>query len=200
MSAVVLPADLAAAVARVARDVVSAGPMLDGAERRAVALASRAPSAHRSGSSGALHVAAVIATEAHTVRRPWIDDLAAHGINAYRYVEIVGVVARMRAVDTLCFALGVPVAELGSSEQGAPTGHHDERAAVDGGFVPTVGRAGAPNALSALPSEQDAMHLLHGTLYLTMEQMRDLDIRRGLHRSQMELVASRTSWLNDCFY
>ncbi len=46
----------------------------------------------------------------------------------------------------------------------------------------------------------EAQQHLHGPIYLTYEEMADLDFRRGLHRSQMELVAARTSAINECFY
>lgn len=47
----------------------------------------------------------------------------------------------------------------------------------------------------------DAMFDVHGALYLTIQEMGDLEIvRDGLERAQMELVAARTSMLNDCFY
>ncbi|NIR35295.1 MAG: hypothetical protein GWN79_03150 [Actinobacteria bacterium] len=72
---------------------------------------------------------------------------------------------------------------------------------IDGGWVPTVGRASAPSSLSAVPAEVDAMFDVAGVLYLTLVEMGDLTrVRDDLHRTQMELTAARTSWLNDCFY
>ena len=42
---------------------------------------------------------------------------------------------------------------------------------------------------------------VHSVLYLSLEQMGDNEIvRDGIHRTQIELTAARTSWLNDCFY
>ena len=42
---------------------------------------------------------------------------------------------------------------------------------------------------------------LHGVLYATMEEMFEMQLERdGLTRPQIELVAARTSALNDCFY
>lgn len=40
--------------------------------------------------------------------------------------------------------------------------------------------------------ELEAPHDLHGAMYLSLEQMRDLRIEPGLSRSQMELVGART--------
>ena len=42
---------------------------------------------------------------------------------------------------------------------------------------------------------------LHRVLYLPLEEMLDVGAARdGLSRPQLELVAARTSALNDCFY
>ncbi len=104
------------------------------------------------------------------------------------------------ANDTFSFAVGAPPPELPEPSDAPPTGRIAGSASIDGGWVPTVGRAQAPTALSLLPSEHRAMHDLHGVFYLSIEEMSDLDAHRGLHRTQMELVASRTSLLNECFY
>ena len=69
-----------------------------------------------------------------------------------------------------------------------------------GGWVPTVGPASPPSALSSVPDEHEAMHDLHAIFYLAVADMADLDADRGLHRTQMELVAARTSLLNECFF
>jgi len=63
-----------------------------------------------------------------------------------------------------------------------------------------VGGASIVQALSAVPSEAEAQEDMHGPLYLTYAQMQDLQFVRGLTRPQMELVAARTSALNECFY
>ena len=51
-----------------------------------------------------------------------------------------------------------------------------------------------------VPAEAEAQDDLHGSMYLTQDQMSDPSFERGLTRAQMELVASRTSALNECFY
>lgn len=66
------------------------------------------------------------------------------------------------------------------------------------GWVPTVGAIGPPSALSAVPAEAAAQEALHGVLYLSYADMADQRAERGLTRAQMELVAARVSWLNDC--
>ena len=42
---------------------------------------------------------------------------------------------------------------------------------------------------------------VHDVLYATMDQMFEMQLEReGLTRPQIELVAARTSRLNECFY
>ena len=120
-------------------------------------------------------------------------------------VELLGIVSRTVAIDTFCFALGVDSWRLpdhfdGDHEAAEPNGAVDCSATCDGGWLPTVGPAWPTNALSAVPSENQAMHQLNAVFYMAAEQMGDLDVRRGLPRTQMELVATRTSLLNECFF
>jgi hypothetical protein len=37
-------------------------------------------------------------------------------------------------------------------------------------------------------------------MYMTLGEMGNSDFRQALHRTQMELVAARTSQINECFY
>lgn len=100
----------------------------------------------------------------------------------------------------LALRFGAELPGLPDPVEGSPTGVVATEARVQGGWVPTVGPASPPNALTLVPSEHEAMHDLHGALYLSVEGMADLDADRGLHRTQMEFVAARTSLLNECFF
>ena len=61
--------------------------------------------------------------------------------------------------------------------------------------------ASAPSSLTAVPPESVAMFDVHDVLYASIKQMFDLELERnGLQRPQIELVAARTSRLNDCVY
>ena len=66
--------------------------------------------------------------------------------------------------------------------------------------MPTVGVISPPTALQAVPTEAAVQEELHGALYLSYADMADLAAVRGLSRAQMELVAARVSYLNDCFF
>ena len=141
-----------------------------------------------------------LTTAAHTLRSGDVAAMAKQGIGQATYVEILSLVARLSAVDTLHFGLGLEPAMLADPAPGPPTAKISEQATIDHGWVRTVGPASPPNALSLLPDDNRAMHELHGALYLSIPQMADNNISRGLHRTQMELVAARTSLLNECYF
>jgi len=141
-----------------------------------------------------------IASAPWTIRRPWVESLAADGMKMRQYVEAVGVVARAVAIDTVLESLGLDEEQLPDPEDGMPTGAVDERARRVRAWVPTVGRASIIQALSLVPSENTALETLHGALYLTYEEMSDPNSGKDLTRPQMELVAARTSAINECFY
>lgn len=183
--------------------LAAAGTWWTGAERVAVAATARAARDGADRPIGlpdpAAEAAERLSIEAHHVSAAWLDELERRGLERVAYVEILGVVSRIRAVDTALFGLGHPERPLPAPAAGEPS-RETTRAQVDGGLVPTIGRAGPPNALSSVPDEHEALHDLHGAMYLSLEEMRDLRIERGLDRAQMELVAARTSLLNDCFF
>ncbi len=198
-----IPGPEAALLERTAATIAAPGPSLTGLQRGEVATLSREfalgrPADPPEDPPGELVWRLTVAS--HTIRPEWLTELDAAGIDAAAYVEVLGIVARLTAVDTFCFALGVPPVEVPAGSTEPPTGAIAADAAIDGGWVPTVGVAWPPSALSLVPSEHEAMHDVHTTLYLSMQQMVDMDIDRGLHRTQMELVAARTSRLNECFY
>jgi hypothetical protein len=190
------------------RAVAAPGTWLTGAQRRTAALAALTwdgvPAADGSAADAAddlvAEVATVLSSAAHTVRGEWIASLGERGLDPLAYVEVLGVVARVRALGTFLYALGQPTPTIPPAQPGAPSHALATGATVDGGWVPTVGKAWAPNALSAVPAEHDAMQVIHEVFYLSMEQMMDLEIERDLHRTQIELLAARTSLLNECFF
>ena len=131
--------------------------------------------------------------------RSWVESTIAD-LGSGPYVEIVGVVARAAAVDTFHRAIGSPLPPWPEPVAGDPTGIGDPAARSCPAWVPMAGGASIVGALSAVPSEAEAQEDMHGPLYLTYEQMQDLEFVRGLSRRQMELVAARTSAINECFY
>jgi hypothetical protein len=202
MSAIDIPADFAALHDREWDRLSRPGTWFTGAERVAIAIAARGEAA----SSPAQRAASVISTAPATITRDWFDALLADGLSAEQYVEVLGIVARLRALDTTRFGLGHLPRPLPAPDDGNPTPITTE-AVIDGSWVPTIGVAFPPTILSAVPQENEAMFDVHGTLYLTPDHrpegssMGNMSaVREGLNRSQMEFVAARTSLLNDCFF
>ena len=68
--------------------------------------------------------------------------------------------------------------------------------------MPTVGAPRADTALSALPEEAASVRDLLTAFYLPMDRVEHVGQPSGrlLSRPQIELIAARTSSLNECFY
>ena len=183
----------------------NAGTWWTGPERVAIAEEARlardgSPSVGRL-PEPAIEAARRVSAEAATIRQVDVDRWASAGLDPFAYVELVGVVSRLAAIDVAAFGLGMDEHPLPEPQSGEPSRERPADAVVSDGWVPTVGPAWAPGSLSAVPDEVDAMFDVHGVLYLSIEQMGDNEIvRDGIHRTQLELTAARTSWLNDCFY
>jgi len=202
MNAIDIPTDFTALHDREWDRLSHPGTWLTGRERIAVAAAARGKAA----SSPAEEAAAVMSTAPATITRDWFDAMLARGLSAEQYVEVLGIVARLRALDTTRFGLGHNPRPLPEPQEGQPS-PVTMQAVIDGSWVPTIGVAFPPTILSAVPPENEAMFDVHTTLYLAPDGNPDGNsmgnmnaVREGLSRSQMEFVAARTSLLNDCFF
>lgn len=185
--------------------LASAGTIWTGAERLAIADDARRAQAGEE-PSGLLptpieEATRRVAVDAAGIRGTDVAGWEAAGLDPFGFVEIIGIVSRLAAIDVTSFGLGRPLPSLPEAIDGQPSKEIADAAKITTGWAPTVGPASAPSALSALPAEHDAMFDLHGVLYASMDQMFDLQLsRNGLSRPQIELVAGRTSHLNECFY
>ena len=122
-------------------------------------------------------------------------------IGELRYIELVGVVARVTAVDTFCRLTGADQLSLSAPRPGDPSNEAvPDGAKLNRTWVRMV-KPIPPAVLGAVPSAMDAMVALTDELYMPEEAMVDPDWRQGdLHRTQVELVAASTSHVNECFY
>ena len=203
-----VPGDLDAAIARQWDRLGLAGTWLTGVERLQVACIARSGRANDdAGTEGdaaldepSALVASLVGSHASTVTGQTVDHLESLGLRRQRYVEIVGVVSRVLAVDTFERGIGRPLRKLPRPVDGTPSRHTVAGAKRRAGWVPTVGAISPPTALSAVSDEAVAQAELHRALYLSYEDMADLTAVRELTRAQMELVAARVSYLNDCRY
>ena len=163
-----------------------------------------------------------IATDPGRVTQSWVDGLIARGIAEPEYVEIVSVIAHTMCVDTFTDALGMPRHALPEPVSGEPSRVRPEGAVKDVAWLPTVppenadeslqaiypsNIGDAPNAphvrraMSLVPAEAVSFFKLNDVQYLPPEAMWNAQVNpRSISKSQVELVASRVSALNGCFY
>jgi hypothetical protein len=202
------PFEVPAQVVAMCRDTwtgfATPGSYWSGAERLAIAQHARSARLGTDVAADSLpaqvrETVRVLGAVPSTTTQPWVGDaVAAMGEPAY--VELVGIVARVVAVDTFTRLLGVdpepfPQALPGQPEPSVRRGRRG-KAWVAMTDVPVP-----PNVLSVVPLAQAETNATGAALYMTSAQMQDPDTMiDGLHRTQMEIVATSLSHANECFY
>lgn len=158
-----------------------------------------------------------IATDAGRLKRGWVDAMLEAGIRDEQYVEAVGVIALITALDSFDHALGRSPRPLPAPGSGQPTRHRPAGAKAGLAWVPTVAPEdlapgdpdpytvhGAKNihrALSLVPQEVINFFDLDVELYLKDHEIRDFGREyRALTHPQIELLAGRVSALHGCYY
>lgn len=116
-------------------------------------------------------------------------------------VEVIGIISQLSAVDGFHHALGIDVEPLPDPIEGEPTGAITRDLKRRRTHVP-MPPGPIPVSLDLTPSEGLAMEAIAGPLYMTYEEMAFGAFARnpGLNRAQMELISSKTSLNNTCFY
>jgi alkylhydroperoxidase family enzyme len=158
-----------------------------------------------------------LATDAGRLKRSWVEAMCSAGVTEEQYVECVGVVALVTALDSFDRALGRPPRTLPAPRPGAPSRRRPRGAARDLAWVSTVapermthedpnpfavhGEKNIHRALSLVPQEVFNFFDLDVELYLKDSEIRDFDTEyRALTHAQIELLAGRVSALNGCYY
>ncbi|OMQ15215.1 hypothetical protein A7K94_0211080 [Modestobacter sp. VKM Ac-2676] len=199
-----VPDDVRAELRQEWTRLAAPGTWLSGPERVAIAREARAARTYADGDTALpdllTEAAQSVSAAAALVTREWAADLRDRGLAIEQYVEVVGVVSRLAAVDSYVRGVGSAEEPLPDPEPGEPAREHNGQVRWRNAFVPTDPEDGARFALSAVPAEEEARDRLHAQLYLSTEQMADLAYQDVLSRAQMELLAARVSLLNDCFY
>ncbi len=139
-----------------------------------------------------------------TLTREWYDEIIERGLSPEQYVELVAVVATANCIDVFGQAVGSEPIALPSPAEGRPDRELVAGAESSTHWVPTVPGPGANvgKALTAVPVAGRAWRRLSDAQYVPPEALiGDLSWSRGaLDRTQVELLAARTSLLNECFY
>jgi hypothetical protein len=160
-----------------------------------------------------------VVTDPGRLSRRWAGEVIAADVSDAHLVELVSVVCTVMVIDGFARTIGADPPPLPEPVAGDPSRRRPSEAVDEGYFVPTipytVGQrpelglyepdAFVPNVgrgLSLVPdavrSAKDLMlaHYVQYAQVVTDYEPPD----RPISRSQMELVASRTSARNDCFY
>lgn len=197
--------EITAALDRAWAEIAAPGAWWDGAERVAIADAARAARAGAHAASGvlppaAVDAASVIASDPAHPTEPWVTSRC-EALGELRYVELVGVVARVMAVDTFHRLLGRALTVLPEPGSGEPTREPPPDDIRKNHTWVRMAMPVPPFVLGAVPSAMRAMNDLSDVWYMPMDEMGDPDWHRGdLHRTQVELVAATMSHANQCFY
>ncbi|MDW3216999.1 MAG: hypothetical protein R8F63_00190 [Acidimicrobiales bacterium] len=119
------------------------------------------------------------------------------------YAELASVVCQVVAVDQLAAALGADVRPLPEPVAGDPSRLRPEGMADVGGHIDMTADAVGPNVARSLSLAGDD-HIRWRNLVFAMysgDRFADMVWTTGaLSRPQVELLAARTSALNECFY
>ncbi len=205
MSALAPSAERWDVVVQAWQNLIGVGATLTAAERhQAIRSARRAWSGSKQPPLGGepLEIAAHwVARDPGGLSEQLVVELEAAGLDRFRYLETLGVVARLANVDFYLRGLGIPLFELPDPPAGgAPTGEVAPTARITNGWVPATGPLFAPAALNALPSEAASFLALHEPMYVPFAEFANGRYTDELTRVQIEYVAARTSYLNECFY
>ena len=187
------------AIAVAARDFLSQGR---GQDIRPLAELDTTP--HPLISPLATEITRRVTTESGSITPEWGHE-AVRLLGPGRYAELVAILVLLVPVDRMCTLLGRPFEELPSPEAGEPAGKIPSGLGDGGAFVPwAVDGWVGPNvarALSYVPRDTQARMELVSAMYAGSETFVSLTWHhRSLSRPQVELLAARTSSLNECFY
>lgn len=136
-------------------------------------------------------------TDPGRLTKTWFDAISGP-IDARAYVELVAVVSVSVIIDTFTESLGLAFLELPQPAEGEPSRKDFDQAAEDGAWVAITKpnpetRANIVRALGSIPPEQGNFWQVFRHHYLSADG-------RAIAPPQIELVAARTSALNQCFY
>jgi len=213
-----LPAGVAEAAAEAWANLGRPSRQLTGTERISILDAARSatprPVWDREGGLDALRsargdraavlpaLAAIFATEASLIDAELVSDMADE-IGDTTYAETAALVAQLITIDQFCVSQGIDLVPFPQAEPGDPSGERPDGMGDAGGHIQMTVPFLGPNVARSL-SLAGEDHLRWRGLVLSMYSRDAFDEMvwsdRALTRPQVELLAARTSSLNECFY
>lgn len=152
--------------------------------------------------ASAVEVVHRTASDPGRLTRRWADEHIA-ALGEETYTELVGVTAIVTVLDRFDRAMGRPEQPLPDPVDGEPTRRRPDDVGDVGAWVSqSVGptRANVSRTLSLVPSTNRAWRQLVDSHYSRGAGFMNLRWEFPLSRPQAELVAARTTALNECFY
>lgn len=198
-----VPRDLAPLFSRTFEDISAPGNGWNGAQRVAIANITRARTVPDSAGllpSAAVHTATMISG---TQAMPTEDRVreTVSTIGDTRYAELVGIVAAMKAVDTITVLLGHDVEPIPDPQPGDTVPDQaNPRLKRRSAWIEMSGPPLPRHALSAAPGIQATVTRLLDRLYVSADDLGNDDPVRGLTREQMEIIILKVSHSNECFW
>ena len=153
-------------------------------------------------SASAMEVVHRTASDPGRLTRAWADEHIA-SLGEETYTELVGVTAIASVVDRFHRAMGRPEVPLPSPTAGEPARVRPDDVGDIGAWVSqTTGptKANVSRTLSLVPVTNQAWRQLVDTHYSHGPEFMNLCWDFPLSRPQAELVATRATALNECFY
>lgn len=154
--------------------------------------------------SGKLPAAAVevihaVRNDPGRLTRNWFDGIMRTGLDREAYVELVSVLASSVVIDTFSQAVGSGLQDLPEAKEGELTYESSDAVEEAGAWLPIAAVPANEHSANILRS----MGLVPSAVELFFGSFRSSYYMGGkfeLGRRQVELIASRVSSVNQCFY
>ena len=168
----------------------------------------------------AVRLAREVALSSTGIDRNFYNEVQAEGVTEGAYVEIVGVVSRLVNLDVFARGIGLTPNSIGDVDDSGKPSFERPSEAVDEGFftasIPSAPAGGALaeslygknptgnilRALSLVPDEARRVINLVANQYFPAAKLMDVTASstHALSRAQIEVVATKVSENNQCFY
>ncbi|MGY8997357.1 MAG: alkylhydroperoxidase-related (seleno)protein [Alphaproteobacteria bacterium] len=160
-----------------------------------------------------------IRTDAGRVSSGWLKGLLEQGLEDTHYIELVGVVSTLSALDAVDLTMGHQQRALPEPVAGKPKRHRPSGAQMGLGWLPTLNPDGltpqepdffskygdynVQKAMSLVPDEVMGFFDLDTELYFyerELPQRAEQEAGRAITPMQIEMIAARAASLNGCHY